>query len=98
MLYSGNLRRLARIYGTDKWGAHWYCQHYETHLSRLRKKKIVLLEIGIDGLNHKEYVRPGFKPSYFDQWIVSMHFYHGLVVIQKGMNDENAGLNRPGLV
>ena len=215
--YRGNLRRLAQIYGSDKWGSHWYCQQYEKHFAHLRKKHITLLEIGIggyedpksggrslrmwrtyfphgqiygidiadksphngrrihtfqgdqtddkflrqviaeigrpdiiiddgshinshvittfrilfplladdgiyavedtqtsywpefggsseefnlattsmsflkglaDGLNHVEYKRPGFTPSYFDKWIVSMHFYHSLVFVCKGLNDE----------
>ena len=48
---SGNLRRLAEIYGTDKWGVHWYCQHYERHFAALRRRPITLLEIGIGGLD-----------------------------------------------
>jgi len=46
-----NLRLLATLYGSDKWGQHWYAQHYERHFSSLRKKPIVLLEIGIGGYN-----------------------------------------------
>ena len=217
MFYRGNLRRCARIYGSDKWGFHWYCQHYERHFAHLRRKNIILLEVGIggyedpksggsslrmwrryfphgqiygidiadksahnerrihtfqgdqcdeeflrqvvarigkphividdgshinshviktfqilfpvladdgiyviedtqtsywpefggssenlitaptsmcmlkgliDGLNHAEYVRPGFVPSYFDKRIVSMHFYHNIVFVHKGLNDE----------
>lgn len=45
-----------------------------------------------DGLNHAEFIRPGYAPSYYDQHIVSMHFYHNLVFIYKGQNDE--GSNR----
>jgi len=48
-LYAGNLKKLALIFGSDKWGDHWYCQHYETYLLHLRDKKINLLEIGIGG-------------------------------------------------
>lgn len=44
-----DLPRLATIYGTDKWGAHWYAAHYARHFGHLRKKRIVLLEIGIGG-------------------------------------------------
>ncbi|HTX65798.1 MAG TPA: hypothetical protein VMD31_08485 [Opitutaceae bacterium] len=46
-----NLRLLATLYGSDKWGEHWYARHYERHFSSLRKEKIVLLEIGIGGYN-----------------------------------------------
>jgi len=50
--FSRNLRLLATMYGSDKWGQHWYAQHYERHFSFLRKKPIVLLEIGIGGYNN----------------------------------------------
>jgi hypothetical protein len=218
LFYGGNLRRLAQLYGSDKWGDHWYCQHYERHLSHLRRKKITLLEIGIggyadpksggrslrmwrryfyrgricgidivdktghnghrietyrgdqsdavflrhvideigspdiiiddgshvcshvrktfeilfpllaengtyviedtqtsywrefggdsydlhsghtsmcmlkglaDGLNHAEYRRPGYVPTYFDKHVVSVHFYHNIVFIEKGPNEED---------
>lgn len=221
MLYGGNLRRLAQIYGSDKWDDHWYCQHYEHHFAPLRKKRITLLEIGIggyadpksggrslrmwrkyfphgmvygidivdksphnecrihtfqgdqtdeqflrqviaqtgkpdiiiddgshmnahviktfqflfpllaeegiyvvedtqtsywpafggnsedlnsastsmcmlksltDGLNHSEYMRTGHLPSYFDKHIVSLHFYHNLVFVCKGLNDEGSNM------
>src|SRR5882757_4722459 len=49
MLCSNNLRFLAKIYDSDKWGKHWYCQHYERHFAPLRKKSLTLLEIGIGG-------------------------------------------------
>jgi demethylmacrocin O-methyltransferase len=45
-----------------------------------------------DGLNYAEYLRPGYAPSYYDRHIVSMHFYHNLVFLYKGQNDE--GSNR----
>ena len=217
--YGSNLRRLAQIYGSDKWGEHWYCQHYQTHFAPLRRKPITLIEIGIggyddpksggrslrmwrkyfpkgriygidiadksphnerrihtfrgdqsdeaflrkviaqtgtpdiiiddgshlnrhvrktfevlfplladngiyavedtqtsywpdyggdsdnlltaptsmcmlkgliDGLNHAEYIKPGFTPSYCDKHIVAMHFYHNLVFLQKGQNNEGS--------
>jgi len=50
-LISRNLRLLATMYGSDKWGQHWYIQHYQRHFSSLRKRSIVLLEIGIGGYN-----------------------------------------------
>lgn len=41
-----------------------------------------------DGLNHAEFSGPGDTPTYFDRHIVSLQFYHNLVFIQKGLNDE----------
>lgn len=40
---------LARHFGTDKWGRHWYAQHYQRHLEPLRGRPIALLEIGVGG-------------------------------------------------
>jgi hypothetical protein len=218
-----DLALLARIFLNDKWNLHWYAPHYERHLSHLRKKKIVLLEIGVggygnplsggeslrmwrsyfrrarvfgidivdktaqeerrirtfkgdqtdekflrevidrigppdviiddgshvnshviktfrtlfplladkgvyvvedtemsywpeyggssedlisaptsmnmlkslaDGINYKEFVREDYVPSYFDQWVASVHFYHNIVFVHKGRNDEGSILHR----
>jgi hypothetical protein len=45
----GNLNKLALIWGTDKWGSHWYTQHYHTHFKQIRHKKLNILEIGVGG-------------------------------------------------
>jgi hypothetical protein len=43
-----------------------------------------------DGLNYQEIARKDYPQSYFDQNIVSLHFYHNLVFIYKGRNDEGS--------
>lgn len=50
-IYSRNLRALATIHGSDKWGGHWYAQHYERHFGHLRRQPVLLLELGIGGYN-----------------------------------------------
>jgi demethylmacrocin O-methyltransferase len=45
-----------------------------------------------DGLNYEEFERAGYTPSYTDQNIVALHFYHNMVFIRKGPNNE--GTNR----
>ncbi len=45
-----------------------------------------------DSLNHKEFLIPGYQSSYFDRIITSMHFYHNLVFIYKGNNDEDSNV------
>lgn len=45
-----------------------------------------------DGLNNKEFDKPGYNATYFDLKIVSMHFYHNLIFIYKGNNDEPSNL------
>lgn len=44
-----SLISLAKLHGTDKWGAHWYAQNYEHHFAPLRLSKVKVLEIGIGG-------------------------------------------------
>ncbi len=45
-----------------------------------------------DGLNHKEFLIPNYEPSYFDKKITSMHFYHNLIFVYKGNNDEESNI------
>ncbi len=44
-----NLSRLALYFETDKWGDHWYTQHYQRYFRPLRKQRLNLLEIGVGG-------------------------------------------------
>jgi hypothetical protein len=218
-LYANNLNTLAKIWRTDKWGEHWYTQHYHSHFRNIRKKKLNVFEIGvggyedpleggnslrtwkyyfpksnifsidihdksqlqekrikifqgsqtneeflqdvceqignidiiiddgshinshviktfeilfpklsdngiyviedlessywpsmggdslnfsnpgtsmnflkslIDGLNYKEFIRPGYKPTYYDLHIIALHFYHNMAFIIKGKNNEES--------
>ncbi len=44
-----DLTTLAKIYGTDKWGSHYYTPHYEQHFKPFRYKPVTLIEIGVGG-------------------------------------------------
>src|SRR5258706_9775656 len=44
-----NLPELALYFGTDKWGSHWYAEHYQSHFGVLRRKRLRVLEIGVGG-------------------------------------------------
>ena len=46
----------------------------------------------IDSLNNKEFLIPGYIQNYFDKKIISMHFYHNLIFIYKGNNNEESNL------
>ena len=46
----------------------------------------------IDGLNHDEFMLDEYQPSYFDKHIISMHFYHNLAFIYKGLNNEGSNI------
>ena len=41
-----------------------------------------------DGLNHQEFQIGNYEPGYFDKKIISIHFYHNLIFIYKGDNNE----------
>ena len=45
-----------------------------------------------DSLNHQEILNPDYIPTYFDKKIISMHFYHNLIFIYKGNNDEESNI------
>ncbi|MER7174664.1 class I SAM-dependent methyltransferase [Streptomyces mesophilus] len=49
-----------------------------------------LLKRLTDGLNYEEFVTEDYEPSYTDLNIVGMHFYHNLVIIEKGKNAEGS--------
>ena len=44
----------------------------------------------VDGLNHMEFENPGYSPTYFDAHITSLHFFHNLAFIYKGLNAEKS--------
>lgn len=44
----------------------------------------------IHGLNHKEFLKKNYKPTYFEKHIISMHFYHNMLFIYKGENTEES--------
>ncbi|MEZ4755668.1 MAG: class I SAM-dependent methyltransferase [Flavobacteriales bacterium] len=44
-----DLNALALHYGTDKWGRHYYTQHYQVLLGPLRTRPLRMLEIGVGG-------------------------------------------------
>ena len=49
-----------------------------------------------DGLNHAEYPIADYAADYFDKNIVEISFFHNLIFIRKGCNDEKT--NAPELI
>lgn len=47
-----DLSYLARLFGTDKWGSHWYTEHYQRYFASFKNKRLKLLEIGIGGYDN----------------------------------------------
>lgn len=48
----GKLAQLALKYKIDRWGHHWYCNHYERHFKPLENEQITLIEVGIGGYEY----------------------------------------------
>lgn len=48
-VYRNDLTLLAAHFGTDKWGKHWYAQHYQRYFAPYKRERINLLEIGVGG-------------------------------------------------
>lgn len=42
----------------------------------------------IDSLNHEEFMIDDYQETFYDRHIISMHFYHNMIFIYKGINDE----------
>jgi 23S rRNA U2552 (ribose-2'-O)-methylase RlmE/FtsJ len=74
------------MYGSDKWGQHWYAQHYERHFSPLRKKPLVVLEIGIGGYDNPHSGGPSLRmwKSYFPKSRI-----YGVDIYDKSPHDED---------
>jgi len=45
-----------------------------------------------DCLNHVEFKIDNYQPTYYDKHITAIHFYHNLIFIQKGRNDEPSNI------
>lgn len=43
----------------------------------------------IDGLNYEELMIDGYQKTYYDKYIISMHFYNNMIFIEKGVSDES---------
>lgn len=80
-----NLKALAVLYGSDKWGSHWYAQHYERHFCSLRKKQLNILEIGIGGYDDPQAGGESLRMwrTYFSQSRI-----FGIDICDKHVHDE----------
>ncbi|NQE71080.1 Mycinamicin VI 2''-O-methyltransferase [Nocardia gamkensis] len=67
-----DLNALSLHFGSDKWGGHWYTQHYERHFAPLRDSRVRILELGIGG-----YTAPDVGGASLRMW--KQYFRRGLV-------------------
>lgn len=42
----------------------------------------------IDSLNNEEFLIKNYEKNYYDKHIIGIHFYHNLIFIEKGLNNE----------
>jgi len=49
-----------------------------------------------DGLNYQEFLRPNYTPSYFDKHVIAVYFYHNIIFIYKGQNNEGSNMVENG--
>ena len=47
-----------------------------------------------DSLNYEEFLLNEYEPTYFDKHVVSVHFYHNMIFIHKGVNNEGSVRHR----
>ena len=71
-----------------------YWEHYGGDSANLNNPNCMLafFKSLTDRLNSEEFIIPGYEKTYYDRKIVSMHFYHNLVFIHKGDNDEPSNI------
>jgi hypothetical protein len=55
---------------------------------------MAMLKSLTDGLNYEEFVDDDYQPTYTDLHVVATHFYHNLVIIEKGANAEGTNKKR----
>ena len=84
-MIGSNLKALAIVNNSDKWGIHWYAPHYETHFARLRKKRLNILEIGVGGYDYPE--RGGGSLRMWRTYFPKSRIY-GIDIVDKSPHDE----------
>ncbi|EAZ79802.1 class I SAM-dependent methyltransferase [Algoriphagus machipongonensis] len=47
----------------------------------------------VDNLNYKEFPIADYEADYYTKHIVSIHFYHNMIFIYKGLNDEPSNIS-----
>lgn len=67
-----SLADLAVLFGTDKWGGHWYTPHYQRYFESYRELAVKVLEIGVGG-----YDAPDLGGESLRMW--KHYFRRGLI-------------------
>lgn len=73
------------VYGSDKWGTHWYAQHYARHFRDRRRQRLKILEIGIGGYDDPE--SGGGSLRMWRTYFPNSRIY-GIDIVDKSPHDE----------
>jgi hypothetical protein len=60
-----------------------------------RSTSMGMLQALANGVNYAEFDLAGYRPTYTDEWVTSVTFYHNLAFVQKGPNTEPSHLLPP---
>lgn len=81
-----HLTSIAKKYGTDKAGSHFYITHYEAHFNKFRNAKIKLLEIGVGG--YKDPDKGGESLRMWKEYFKNGSIF-GIDIYDKHLLEEN---------
>ena len=84
-LYNRDLKNLAILHGTDKYGAHYYIKHYLYHFKKLRSQKLNVLEIGVGGYQNPQ--KGGNSLRMWRDFFPKSHIF-GIDIHDKSYHDE----------
>ncbi len=85
VFFGRNLKALATLYASDKWNTHWYALHYEAHFRPIRKKRLIVVEIGIGG--YSDPLSGGGSLRMWRTWFPHAQI-HGIDICDKSAHAE----------
>lgn len=71
-----------------------YWNAYDGSMERNANTMLSFFKSLTDCLNSVEFPIAGYERTYFDKNIISMHFYHNMIFIYKGENNETSNVIR----
>jgi len=77
------------IYVIEDTQTSYWAGDYEGDSENFDNKETIMgfFKSLVDGLNHAEFEKREYCPTYLDRHIVSIQFYHNLIFVVKGTND-----------
>ncbi len=71
-----------------------YWNYYGGDSFNLKNKKTAINYFRklVHSLNYEEIDNPSYQPTYYDKNIIGIHFYHNMVFVEKGNNQEGSNV------